>query len=85
MGTFIVEHEVVIRSVFFFGVFAVMAVWGLFAPYRQLTTPKSLRWLTNLVLVFINRIMIQVIFPNGMFMTTVAGMASPNPVRVMAL
>ncbi len=48
----ILENELAIRLGFFFGIFAIMAVWELVAPRRALTVSKALRWTNNLGLVF---------------------------------
>lgn len=63
MDTFVIEHEPVIRLVLFFGILMLMVAWELFAPRRNLTTSKSLRWSANLVLVAVNSILVRVIFP----------------------
>jgi len=59
----VTDNELVIRLGFFFGVFTIMAIWELLAPRRSLTTPKSGRWLNNLSLVFLNSILLRIIFP----------------------
>lgn len=41
------EQELAIRLSAFFGVFALLAIWEMRAPRRELTAPKSHRWLTN--------------------------------------
>ncbi len=56
-------HEVAIRLSFFFGVFAVMALWEVFAPRRALTVSKATRWLNNLGIVFLNTIILRLLFP----------------------
>jgi len=60
---FILQNEVPIRLGFFFGVFAVMALWELVAPRRALTVSKALRWANNLGLVFFNSFVLRLIFP----------------------
>ena len=57
------QNETIIRLSFFFGIFAVMAVWEFFTPCRKLTVSKSLRWANNLGLVFLNSIMLRMLFP----------------------
>lgn len=59
----ILGNEVPIRLSFFFGIFAVMAVWELLSPRRTLITSKSLRWSNNLGLVFLNSIVLRLLFP----------------------
>ncbi|MEM9097498.1 MAG: sterol desaturase family protein [Pseudomonadota bacterium] len=41
------EHEATIRFGVFFGGFALLALWELYAPRRMLVTSKGGRWLTN--------------------------------------
>lgn len=60
---FIMQNEVPIRLGFFFGIFAVMALWELVAPRRALTTSKLVRWSNNLGLVFFNSFILRLIFP----------------------
>jgi len=59
----ILQHEVGIRLGFFFGVFAVMALWEVLAPRRALTVSKLLRWSNNLGLVFLNTLVLRLLFP----------------------
>ncbi len=59
----ILGNEAPIRLSFFFGIFAVMAVWELLSPRRVLTTSKSLRWINNLGLVFLNTFVLRLLFP----------------------
>jgi sterol desaturase/sphingolipid hydroxylase (fatty acid hydroxylase superfamily) len=68
--TFIRSHEVPIRLGFFFGIFAVMAVWELAAPRRRLTQSKAVRWTNNVGLVFFNSFLARWVFP-----TAAVGMA----------
>ena len=60
---FITSHEVPIRLGFFFGIFGVMAVWELSAPRRRLRTSKVLRWCNNIGLVFLNSLLLRLVFP----------------------
>ena len=59
----VVQNEMVIRLSFFFGIFAVMALWELVAPRRALTVSKAVRWANNLGLVFFNSFILRLIFP----------------------
>ena len=61
----ILGNEAPIRLSFFFGIFAVMAVWELLSPRRILTTSKSLRWTNNLGLVFLNTLVLRLLFPTA--------------------
>ena len=57
------ENEVSIRLGCFFGIFMVMALWELAAPRKLLTSSKSVRWLSNLSITFLNTFLVRVIFP----------------------
>ncbi len=59
----VLENEVGIRLGFFFGIFGVMVVWELLAPRRALTVSKTLRWVNNLGLVFLNSFVLRLLFP----------------------
>ena len=59
----ILENELVVRLGFFFGIFAVMAVWELRAPRRPLTVSKGIRWANNLGLVVCNSLILRLLFP----------------------
>lgn len=60
---FIIENEVNIRISFFFGIFLVMAIWEIAAPKRQLLISKAMRWTNNIALVFLNSVLLRLIFP----------------------
>lgn len=60
---FVVANEVPIRLSFFFGVFAIMALWEVSAPRRALTVSKTIRWVNNLGLVFFNSLILRLLFP----------------------
>jgi len=59
----IINNEIIIRLGFFFGVLGIMAVWEMRAPRRTLTVSKALRWTNNLALVFLNSMLVRLIFP----------------------
>lgn len=63
MNAFMLQHELTIRLVCFFGVFGAMALWELAAPRRLLTVSKLLRWTNNLTLVALNSILLRALFP----------------------
>ncbi len=63
MNEFIIAHEVPIRLGFFFGVFGAMALWEVLAPRRPLGVSKPVRWANNLALVFLNSILLRLVFP----------------------
>ncbi len=60
---FITQHEITIRLSFFFGVFALMALWEIKAPRRVLIVSKAMRWVSNLGLVILNSIILRLLFP----------------------
>jgi len=55
--------EVVIRLGFFFGIFILVALWELLFPRRSLTTSKTVRWLSNLGITFLNPVVARLAFP----------------------
>lgn len=63
LDEFILQNEIVIRLVFFFGIFAIMAIWEVVAPRRALTVSKVVRWTSNLGLVVLNSIILRLLFP----------------------
>ena len=63
MNVFIIDHEVFVRLGFFFGVFVFMALWEVIAPRRDLTGPKTTRWVNNLILTVFNSVLVRLIFP----------------------
>jgi sterol desaturase/sphingolipid hydroxylase (fatty acid hydroxylase superfamily) len=60
---FVLANEVAIRLGFFFGVFALIALWEWRAPRRALRVSKILRWSNNLGLVFLNSFILRLLFP----------------------
>lgn len=60
---FVVQNEITLRIGFFFGIFAVMATWEVIAPRRALTVSKAVRWANNLGLVFLNTLVLRLLFP----------------------
>ena len=63
MDTFLQTYEAAIRLGFFIGIFAVMALWELWAPRRVLTVGKAIRWANNLGLVALNTLLLRLLFP----------------------
>ncbi|MBF0447012.1 MAG: sterol desaturase family protein [Magnetococcales bacterium] len=61
----LLDQEKFIRLGFFFGVFALVALWELAAPRRSLTVPKSGRWSANLGIVVLNTVLLRLIFPTA--------------------
>lgn len=56
------EHELLIRLGFFFGIFAAVAFFESRYPRRP-TQHKAIRWLNNLGLIFLNGLILRLIFP----------------------
>jgi len=65
LENFLLAHEVGIRMAFFFGVFAVMAIWEVLVPRRQLQQPKWVRWVNNMGLVFFNSLLLRLLLPTA--------------------
>lgn len=61
----ILENEITIRLSFFFGIFAVVAVWEFLLPRRSLSISRGLRWASNLGLVFLNSLVLRFLFPTA--------------------
>jgi sterol desaturase/sphingolipid hydroxylase (fatty acid hydroxylase superfamily) len=59
----IMHNETVIRLSFFFASFALMAVWELVSPRRTLTTSKTVRWVSNLGITFLNPVVVRIAAP----------------------
>jgi len=62
-SNWVLENELVIRLSFFFGVFALVAIWEIVLPRRKLTVSKARRWVSNLGLVVINSVVLRLLFP----------------------
>jgi sterol desaturase/sphingolipid hydroxylase (fatty acid hydroxylase superfamily) len=63
VSEFVLQYEVTIRLGFFFGTFAVMAMWEVLAPRRIRRLSRAVRWLNNLGLVFLNSFVVRLLFP----------------------
>lgn len=57
------EYELQIRLGFFFGIFALVAATEILTPRRKLLASKSVRWINNLGLVFLNSLVLRLLFP----------------------
>jgi len=68
---FVMQNEPAIRLGFFVGIFVLMAIWELATPRRALRVSKMLRWSNNIGLVFINTIVLRLLFPAGAIGITV--------------
>jgi len=63
MNDFLLEHEAAIRLTFFLGILGVMAFWEHLAPRRPLSTSKTIRWFSNLGIVFIDTLALRLLLP----------------------
>ena len=63
MTDFIVQNESTLRLGFFFGILAIMAIWEILSPRRELSIPKAYRWFSNLSIVVINTLVVRILFP----------------------
>ncbi len=63
LNEWVLAHEVQIRLGFFLGVFTLMALWELISPCRTPITSKIIRWGNNLGLVFLNSLVLRLLFP----------------------
>lgn len=69
--TWVMAHEPLIRMGFFFGVFALVALWELASPRRVLKLSRRQRWTANLGTVLLNTVIVRLVFP-----TAAVGMAA---------
>lgn len=67
----VLGHEPLIRMGFFFGVFAVVALWELASPRRLLLLSRRQRWTANIGIVVLNTVIVRLVFP-----TAAVGMAA---------
>jgi len=65
MTELVLQHEAIIRLVFFLGIFALVALAELGVPRRTLTTSKTSRWFANIGIVVLNTIILRFLFPAG--------------------
>ncbi len=64
MSEWITDHEAPVRLGFFFGIFALMALWEVVAPRRS-TTTRAARWPANLGIVLLDTLMVRILFPSA--------------------
>jgi sterol desaturase/sphingolipid hydroxylase (fatty acid hydroxylase superfamily) len=57
------NNEVAIRLGFFLGIFIIVAICEVLSPRRDLNTSKPIRWLSNMSVVFIDSVLVHIIFP----------------------
>ncbi len=60
---FILENESTLRPGVFIGMLIIMGLWELFAPRRALKVSRLIRWSNNLGLVFLNSVLLRLLFP----------------------
>src|SRR3990167_47536 len=68
---FVLANEPLIRMGFFFGVFALVALWELASPRRKPLLSRRQRWTANLGIVLLNTVIVRLAFP-----TAAVGMAA---------
>ena len=60
---YLLVNEKEVRMSFFFGMLLLIGLWELLAPKRALTVSKAIRWTNNLGLVFMNSVILRLLFP----------------------
>ncbi len=65
MEDFLLANEPNVRLAFFLGIFAIMALWEVFAPRRDLSVSRRIRWTNNLGIVFLNTAVLRVVIPTA--------------------
>ncbi|MBX9867611.1 MAG: sterol desaturase family protein [Burkholderiales bacterium] len=63
MNNYILIHESSLRLCFFSVILILVALWEIIAPQRKLSISKTYRWVNNLSLVFLNTLLLRLIFP----------------------
>jgi sterol desaturase/sphingolipid hydroxylase (fatty acid hydroxylase superfamily) len=61
----IINNESNIRLSFFFGIFFIMAILEYIIPKRVLQISKNKRWFNNISLVFLNTLIVRILFPTA--------------------
>lgn len=61
MGIYM-QNESLVRLIFFFAIFFLVAGWELAAPRRQLIVSKLVRWINNVGIIFLYTVLIRFIF-----------------------
>jgi sterol desaturase/sphingolipid hydroxylase (fatty acid hydroxylase superfamily) len=59
------EYESIIRLGSFLGIFALLAIWEIVSPKRQLTHLRPFRWLSNFGLIVVSSILVRFVFPTA--------------------
>ncbi len=63
MSDFIIQNQTVIRLTFFLSILLIVGVWELQKPRLILKNSKLIRWVSNLGIVFLNSVLLKIIFP----------------------
>ena len=63
MTDWLLSHEPALRLGSFFGVFAIMALWELFAERRELGQGRSKRWIANVGISVLDSLVVRLLFP----------------------
>ncbi len=63
MTDFVLNNEPTIRMAFFIGIFVIVVIFELLVPRRPLSTSKTSRWFGNIGIVFINTVLLRLLFP----------------------
>jgi sterol desaturase/sphingolipid hydroxylase (fatty acid hydroxylase superfamily) len=61
MNSLLLSHEPLVHFGLFFGILILMAMWEILAPRRHLQTSKSMRWVSNLGIVFIDTLALRLL------------------------
>src|SRR5260370_678611 len=64
-AVYFIRYESAIRLGCFAVVLALMALWQLAAPRRQLATHQPVRWFSNLGLAAVNTLVLRILLPAG--------------------
>ncbi|MDV3348706.1 sterol desaturase family protein [Leptolyngbyaceae cyanobacterium CCMR0082] len=59
----LLEYEFTIRCGFFFGILMLMQLWEAMAPCRHSSSPRVMRWFSNVGLLTLGTIVLRAIFP----------------------
>ena len=65
MSDLLLEHEVAVRLGAFFGVFTLVAGAEIVSARRQLRIAKARRWAANIGIVFLNSVVVRLLFPSA--------------------
>ncbi|MDE4940638.1 sterol desaturase family protein, partial [Francisella tularensis subsp. holarctica] len=59
------SYELEVRLSFFLLILVTLSLWELLATMRRLKISKQTRWINNLLLVFLNTLLLRLIFPTS--------------------